>query len=141
MTDLDLNALAASLADTAAGIDAYIERRAQEIAEPQILAAQLRAKTRMDEQDRETRFEMQRKSDLIAELRRQLNAQIRQVERLGREAKEMQAAFRRIEALKVWVNEDGRQFFFADDVWDAVGDVTVAGAVRARHLRKAADDA
>ena len=74
MTDLDLNALAASLADTARHLDEAIERRAREIAEPRILAVQLDAKTRMDAQDRETRFEMQRKSDLIAELRRQLNA-------------------------------------------------------------------
>lgn len=127
MTEPDLTALAASLAATAAALEEHINRRAQEIAEPQILAARLDAKTRMDEQDRETRFEMQRKSDLIAELRRQLNAQVKQNERLNREAKTAKAAIRNVELLKVWTNEDHAKFVFAEELWAALADVSSYG--------------
>jgi hypothetical protein len=131
MSEPDLTALAASLAATAASLEGHIERRAREIAEPQIIAAQLWAKTRMDEQDRETRFENQRKDDLIAELRRQLDAQVRQAERLGREVKETRAAVRRVEELKVWRNEDRKQFVFAEELWAALAE---SGSPSTRYL-------
>lgn len=122
MTEIDATALAASLAATAAALEEHINRRAQEIAEPQILAAQAHAKTQMDTQDRETRFETQRKDDLITELRRQLNAQVKQVDRLHREVKETRTAIRRVEALHVWTNEDRRQFVFAEELWAALAE-------------------
>jgi predicted RNase H-like nuclease (RuvC/YqgF family) len=131
VNDTDLTALAASLAETARHLEAHIERRAQEIAEPQILAAQLRAKAQIDEQDRETRFEMQRKSDLIAELRRQLGAQVKQNERLHREVTETRGAVRRVETLHVWTNEDGKKFVFADELWAALAET---GSPAARAL-------
>lgn len=126
-TPPDLNALAVSLADTAQHLGEYIERRAEEIAEPQVLAAQLRAKMQMDEQDRVTRFEKQRKDDLIAELRRQLNAQVKQNERLNREVKETRAAVRRVEALHAWTNEDGKKFVFAEELWAALAEASTYG--------------
>lgn len=127
----DLNALAACLAATAASIEEHIERRAQQIAEPQILAARLDAKTRIDRQRRDVEFERQHKDDLIAELRRQLDAQVKQNERLNREVNATSAAIRRVEALKVWTNEDGRKFVFADELWEALAE---AGSPAARAL-------
>ena len=81
--------------------------------------------------------------DLIVELRRQLAAQVKQVERLGREAKTAKAAIRDVELLKVWTNEDGKKFVFADELWAALADVSNYGpaALLAASPKKAAPDA
>jgi hypothetical protein len=131
MSDADLNALAASLAETAASIEAHIERRAAEIAEPQVMAAQVVASNQIEKQRREHESEDQRKDDLIRELRRQLDAAVRSVERLNTEVKETRAAVRRVEALRVWTNEDGKKFVFADELWTALAE---AGSPAARAL-------
>lgn len=131
MPDVDLNALAASLADTARDMDVHIERRARQITDPQITAIQAAAKGQLDRQARDHGFEQQRKDDLIAELRRQLDAQIKQVDRLGREVKETRGAIRRLEALHIWSNEERQQFYFADDVHAALAET---GSPAARAL-------
>jgi hypothetical protein len=121
------DSLAASLADTAKHLDEHIERRAQEIAEPQILAAQLAAKTQLDRQARDHAFEQQRKDDLVAELRRQLEHAGRSVDRLSEEAKKSRAAVRNVETLHVWTNEDGKRFVFAEELWAALAEVSTYG--------------
>lgn len=127
MSELDVNALAASLADTASSLERHINRRAQEIAEPQVIAAQQHAATRIENIGRDIKFERQRNGDLIAELRRQLNAQVKQNERLGREAKAAKAAIRGVELLKVWTNEDRQKFVFAEELWAALAEVSNYG--------------
>lgn len=119
--------LADTLAATVRDLDGHIQRRAEEIAEPQILAARLDAKNRLDDMERETRIELQRKSDLVAELRRQLDAQVKANERLSREVKETREAVRRVELLHVWTNEDRRQFVFAEELWAALAEVSRYG--------------
>jgi hypothetical protein len=127
MRDTDLTALAANLAATAGHLAEHIERRAQEIAEPQILAAQLAAKTQLDRQARDHGFEQQRKDDLVAELRRQLERAHRSVDRLSEEAKKSRAAVRNVELLHVWTNEDGKRFVFAEELWAALAEVSNYG--------------
>ena len=127
MSDIDINAVAASLAETAASLEEHINQRAWEKAEPQILAVQLDTRRRMDEKEREFVFEQQRKDDLISELRRQLNAQVKQNGRLQGEATETRAAIRRVEALKVWTNEDDEKFVFASDLWAALAESSPFG--------------
>ena len=114
MSDIDLNALAASLADTAASLDEHIAKRAQEIAEPQIRQAAERAQAARDEQAADLAAFDQRLDNLRAEFKRQLAARDRDVERLGREVKATRGAVRRVELLQVWTNEDRRQFVFAE---------------------------
>jgi hypothetical protein len=130
MPDADLNALAASLADAAGHLAEHIERRAQEIAEPQILAIQLDAKTKIDRLREDHESGNRRKDDLIRELRRQLDAQVKQNERLHREVKETRGAIRRVEMLRAWTNEDGKRFVFAEELWAALAE-TGSPAIRA----------
>lgn len=127
MPDVDLNALAASLADAAGHLAEHIERRAQEIAEPQILAAQQHAATRIENNERDRMVERQRNDALITELRRQLDALVKQNERLNREVKETRGAVRRVELLQVWTNEDRKQFVFAEELWAALAEVSSYG--------------
>jgi len=131
MPDTDLNALAASLADTALNLADYIERRAREIAEPRVQRAETWANEQISRLREERAFDNQRKDDLIRELRRQLDAQVKQNERLHREVKETRGAVRRVEALHVRTNEDGKKFVFADDLWSALAE---AGSPAARAL-------
>lgn len=131
MPDTDLTALAATLADTARHLDGHIERRAQEIADPAIADAEFKAFEQMSALGTRHAREQQRKDDLITELRRQLDAQIRTAERLGREVKETRAAVRRVEALRVWTNEDDKKFVFADELWAALAET---GSPAARAL-------
>jgi hypothetical protein len=129
MSDLDL--LAASLNDTTRHLAEHIQRRAEEIADPQILAVRLDAKDKIDRLRSDHKFENQRKDDLIRELRRQLDAAVRSVERLHTEVKETRGAVRRVEVLHVWTNEDGKKFVFADELWTALAE---AGSPAARAL-------
>jgi hypothetical protein len=131
MPDSDLTALAASLADVSLNLADYIERRAREIAEPRIQRAETWANEQINRLHEEHRAENRRKDDLIRELRRQLDAQVKQNERLHREVKETRSAVRRVEALHVWTNEDGKRFVFVDDLWSALAE---AGSPAARAL-------
>lgn len=110
----------AVLAQIARDIEAHIEQRAQQIASPQILFERERNNQAIQTVQDEARFDAQRKDDLIRELRRQLDAQVKTSERLHREVKETREAVRRVEALKVWTNEDRKQFVFADELWEAL---------------------
>lgn len=127
----DLEAVAASLAETAANLDAHIQRRAQEIASPRIADIEYKAYEQVSRAGTRHAHETRRKDDLIAELRRQLDAAVRTNERLHREGKDAKEAIRRVEMLRVWVNEDRKQFYFADDVWEALGD---CGSPATRYL-------
>lgn len=68
MPDTDLLVLAATLAAAAHDLDGFIERRAQEIAEPLIARAKEAAQEHVDV----ARFEEQRQADLVGELRRRI---------------------------------------------------------------------
>lgn len=74
MTDL-----AAALQATTANLAAYIEQRAAEIADPRIAEADRSASSRVAELEEAHAFDRQRWSDLERELRRQLDAQLKQV--------------------------------------------------------------
>jgi chromosome segregation ATPase len=143
MCDTDVAALAASLNATAEHLAEHIEARAEEIAEPQIAGIQRTAKSQLDRLQHDHASETRRKDDLVAELRRQLDRARRSVERLDREVKETRAAIRRLEAIRIWRNEDDRWFYFAEDVHGALAE---SGSPAARALaeiqqRKAQSDA
>jgi len=138
--EVERDALAESLAATIAGLDAHIERRAQEIAEPRIDAAQRHAEFLIDGDREEREAERRRKDDLITELRRQLDALAKTSERQHRELKETRAAVQRVEALKVWTNEDRRQFVFADELWAALAECGSPAGRALSALMAAADE-
>ena len=73
--------LTETLREVAANLDAYIERRAQEIAAPRIAAVEQQAREQIADLNKKAIAARQRASDLEAELRRQLDAQIRRAER------------------------------------------------------------
>lgn len=64
------------VADIVANLDAYIDRRAAQLAQPLIDAAQADA----DAKVHAARMELQRKEDLLDELRRQLKVLARHVD-------------------------------------------------------------
>lgn len=74
--------VAQDLAKTTANLDAYIERRAQEIAAPRIAAAEREACGLVAAVLYTAAFEARRSSDLVAELRKHVAALERYVERL-----------------------------------------------------------
>jgi DNA-binding GntR family transcriptional regulator len=76
-----LTEAARRLAETTANLDAYIERRAQEIAAPRIAAVEQQARKQIADLNKKAIAARQRASDLEAELRRQLDAQVRRAER------------------------------------------------------------
>lgn len=123
--------LAAQLSAMIDGLQQHIEERAAEIAGPQILAAEAYADQRIAEVERDAAHQKQRFGDLEIELRRQLNAAVKNGERLHRENKAAREAIKRVECLRVWVNEDRKGFLFAEDVWAALGEV---GSVATRYL-------
>lgn len=127
----DVAVLAASLADTVRDLQAYIEARADKIAAPLISATQRRADDMIDGYVKEREHERQRTDDLIRELRRQLDAAVKTCERQQRELKETREAVRRVESLRVWTNEDRKEFVFADELWAALAE---AGSPAARAL-------
>lgn len=73
---------ARKLAETTANLDAYIERRAQEIAAPRIAAAERAARERIAEVEHEAALARQRWDDLETELRRQVETAWRSYQRL-----------------------------------------------------------
>jgi hypothetical protein len=73
--------LAQALAETTANLDAYIERRAQEIAAPRIAAVEQETREQIANLNKQAIAARQRASGLEAELRRQLDAQVRRAER------------------------------------------------------------
>lgn len=74
------DSLAAALEATTANLATYIEDRASGIANPRIAAAERAAADTIADLEGRHAFDRQRWSDLEAELRRQLDAQIRQVQ-------------------------------------------------------------
>jgi len=122
---------AENLAVATQNLGGYIQRRAQEIAEPQIRAVEGDADARIAEVRAAAARQEQRHEGLIRELRRQLDAQVKANERLSREVKETREAVRRVEALRVWTNEDRKKFVFADELWAALAE---AGSPAAREL-------
>ncbi len=113
----DLEALADRLAATAASLDAHIERRAWELAEPQIRAVKASAEAQLAEARHEAAFQKQRDDDLIAELRRQLDAAVKTRDREFDELKRLRATVHRVRyQVRCWQNEDGKSFVFADDL-------------------------
>lgn len=127
----DLEALAARLAAMIDGLQQHIEARATEIAEPRIVLAEQEADRAVAEVRAAAARQKQRHDDLETELRRQLDAQVKNAERLNREVKDLRAAVRRVDELKPWVNEDRKRFYFAEDVWEALGD---CGSTATRYL-------
>lgn len=73
----DLDALASRLADTTANLDTYIAERAEAIAAPKIAEIQSAAAARLAEQQIDYERRLERATDLVAELRRQLDIQLR----------------------------------------------------------------
>lgn len=78
MPDIDLAepATLERVADIAANLDAYIDRRATELAQPLIDAAQADA----DAKVHTAQMELQRRDDLLDELRRQIKVLARHVD-------------------------------------------------------------
>ena len=105
----DLDALADRLAATVADLQAYIEARANEIAGPLITATQEKATGQVAEVEHAAAFQKQRDDDLIAELRRQLDAAVKSRDREFDELKRLRATVRAIEASTVcgskWAGE------------------------------------
>jgi hypothetical protein len=73
------------LAETTANLDAYIERRAQEIAAPRITAAEKQARELVAAVWHTAAFDRRRSQDLVAELRRHIAALERRVQLLREE--------------------------------------------------------
>lgn len=94
----DLEAVAASLAETAANLDTHIQRRADEIATPRIAAAEQEYHAKVATLRREHRQQVQRWSDLNRELRRQLRARDRQVDQQAARIAELKGADEAIRA-------------------------------------------
>lgn len=86
-------------------------------AESVIAASLLPRLVDLEDRVRELESVVQRRDDLIAELRRQNRSLERQAER-GREAT---ATLHRVQTVRCWTNEDGKRFVFADDLADALG--------------------
>jgi hypothetical protein len=80
MTDPNTQ-LAQALATTSANLDAYIEHRAQEIAEMRIAEARAEFLEIRTDMEQEAAIARQRSDDLIAELRRRLDHQLRRADR------------------------------------------------------------
>lgn len=100
MSDLDAVALAASLAETSAHLAEYIERRAREIAEPEIQRAADAVQAARDEQARERVAHDQRFNDVREELWKQLDVQRRRAERRESERDEARARLAEFEAVQ-----------------------------------------
>jgi len=124
VSDIDVTALAASLAETAAHLDEHIQQRARQIAGPLIRAAVEDAQAAQAEQVRQQAAFDRRLDDCRNELLRQLAARDMSIGRMEADAVEVKKAIRAVEALHVWTNEDGKQFVFADDLWAALADVS-----------------
>lgn len=127
----DLEALAAQLAAMIDGLQQHIEERAAEIAGPRIAMAEQEAARTIAETRAAAARQKQRHDDLETELRRQLDASVKNGERLNRELKALREAVKRVDELKVWFNEDRRGFMFAEDVWAALGE---CGSTATRYL-------
>lgn len=132
----DPEALADQLAAMINGLQQHIEARAGEIAEPQIRFEAERNDEAIRTVQAEARIDAQRRADLERELRRQLNALVTTTERQQRELKETRAAIRRVEELKVWTNEDGKRFVFADELWEALAEAGSPAARAYAELRR-----
>lgn len=79
--------LAQALATVTANLDAYIERRAQEIAAPRITIAEKQARELVAAVWHTAAFNHRRQKDLEHELRRQVAALERSVQRLREDAR------------------------------------------------------
>lgn len=132
----DLEALAGQLSAMIDGLQQHIEARATEIAEPQIRFEAERNEEAIRTVQAEAHIDAQRRADLEHELRRQLNALVATTERQQRELKETRAAIRRVEELKVWTNEDGKRFVFADELWEALAESGSPAARAYAELRR-----
>jgi hypothetical protein len=113
-------ALAESLSATVRDLQAYIEVRADEIAGPLITATRQRAEEELGAVRAAAARERQRNEDLIAELRRQLDAAVKSRDREFDELKRLRATVFRVKQVRHWKNEDGRWFAFRDDLYAAL---------------------
>jgi len=111
---------AESLGSAVRELDAHIERRAQEIAQPRVDQERMTSARIVAEQRTEMEGMRQRKDDLITELRRQLDAQVKMNARLLPEVKDLKATVERVRAMRCWENEDRRWFMFRDDLYAAL---------------------
>lgn len=82
-SETSLCAVGAALAATAASLEDHIARRADEVAEPRIRFERERADQMIATVRHEAFLDRQRKDDLVAELRRQLDVQVKAAARLG----------------------------------------------------------
>ncbi len=87
----DLDALAESLAATAASLDAHIERRALEIAQEQIAIVAENAERRIAELRADLAASEQRRTDVIAEFEKRIARRDRQIERRDARIVELEA--------------------------------------------------
>jgi hypothetical protein len=76
---MTVDSLAAALEATTSNLAVYIEQRAAEIADPRIAEAEQRAAATVADLEGRHAVDLRRWSDLERELRRQLDAQLRQV--------------------------------------------------------------
>lgn len=119
----DLAALAETLTSTIADVEKtsrniqqHIDAKAKEIGDARGRTYAKAADERIKAVTDEAAIEIRRRDDVIAELRIQLEIQVRKAER-GREA---EAALRRIQMLKVWRDNLGRGFVFSDELGHAI---------------------
>jgi len=59
-------------------------------------------------------------NDVRDELRKQVDTQERRAKSAENERDAYSAAHRRAELLRVWTNEDGKRFVFADELFEAL---------------------
>ncbi len=112
--------LAESLAATVADLDAYIERRAGEIAQPRIAAAAQSAERRIAELQQDLAAGERRREDVIAEFERQRRAQDRQIDQQAERIADLKATVGRVRAVRCWENEDHKWFAFREDLFAAL---------------------
>jgi hypothetical protein len=79
--DTRTEALAAQLAETVARLDGYIQRRAEDLAAPQIAEARRTEREAVDDLTARYEADHRRSQDLVDELHRQLDVQLRMVDR------------------------------------------------------------
>lgn len=128
MTDFDLETVAANLAKTTAAIDRYIAAEGKKIGDERGVQYAKTAKEQIAAIEKTAAVEIQRRDDVIAELRFQLEVQVRRAKE-GREAK---ARLDAVRLCKVWHDDLGRGYVFVDDLAHAVDPDTYPAPAPAR---------
>ena len=106
----------ADVAKTAASIERHITAKAKEIGDARGVEYAKTAKEQIAAIEKTAAVEIQRRDDVIAELRLQLEVQVRRAEE-GREAKSRLNAVR---LCRVWHDDLDRGFVFVDELAHAV---------------------